>query len=500
MRFFWGVGIGVCAAVLLAYSAQAELIASPESITLAGERASSVARVLHLPEGWFFPGDRSSRVTTTLTLSDPKGIQKLTAAVSDLRRADGAAFIPASSIEVKPTAVSVPTDAPQSLTITVDFAQAPASGEFTGSLYLYHQDGRQVIPLVARLKAAPLLPWLVMGLGVLLGTGLSLYRADGRSRDEIVVQIGRLRNQMRADTELDQDFRASIESELVDVFAALEDKDWKTAETEIVDAKNLWKRWRKYREDWLAQLAYGQKLITENFGSLADQTQTTVYMQEVKNNIDNIYRKLKTGQYKEPQELNASLGEVRQQIDQFRTAEALVESLRARRKLLPKEKADIWLDEFDQLESRLHDLSPERKSYETWQATLEEIKQRLEADIAASAPDQTTESNLIIIGRSAKGMPNIQHIPSAPNISAFDQPDQIAQAQNNLKWFNRVSRVVAIVFLAWLGMTELYANKSTFGSDPMRDYFALLAWGFGAELTRESVLRASQELGVTLTK
>ncbi|MEL7314962.1 MAG: hypothetical protein AAFN08_08420, partial [Cyanobacteria bacterium J06559_3] len=70
----------------------------------------------------------------------------------------------------------------------------------------------------------------------------------------------------------------------------------------------------------------------------------------------------------------------------------------------------------------------------------------------------------------------------------------------NLRWANKSGQAVFVIFLAWLGMIELYAGNTTFGADPMRDYFALLAWGFGAELTRESVVRAAQDLGVSLTK
>jgi hypothetical protein len=32
----------------------------------------------------------------------------------------------------------------------------------------------------------------------------------------------------------------------------------------------------------------------------------------------------------------------------------------------------------------------------------------------------------------------------------------------------------------------------------MRDYFVLVAWGFGAEMTRESVVRATKNLGVSI--
>ncbi|NJL50030.1 MAG: hypothetical protein HC929_24840 [Leptolyngbyaceae cyanobacterium SM2_5_2] len=431
-------------------------------------------------------------MTTTLTLSDLQGIDPLTATVSDLRRADGAALIPAASIQVQPSMVSVPTNAPESIALTVNFADAPASGEFAGSLYLYHQGGRQVVPLLVRVKTAPLLPWAFMVVGVLLGTGLSRYRAEGRSRDELVVQVGRLRNQMRADPELDENFQASIESELVDVFSALEDRDWETAKSEIVEAKNLWKRWCKYRDDWIAQLEYGETQVAEEFQKLPEHTRLITYMQEVKKNIDDLYRKLKNGQYKEPQELSVSFSEIRKQINQYKEGETAIENLRERCKDLPREKAKSWLGKFDLMESRLHKLSPDQDSYQKWQLSLDEVSQKLEEEISASMTNATSE--VAITGRSSTTAIDFNPIPSAPYISVPGQPNDndIERSQTNLRWFDQASLVVAIVFLAWLGMTELYANKPTFGADPMRDYFTLLAWGFGAELTRESIVKASQ--------
>lgn len=216
------------------------------------------------PEALIIAGNRTDEISTTLTFSDSEGISNLRTAVSDLRSADGSALIPADQIEIDPPEIAVPADAPAQVTLAVDLADASANGEFTGSLYLYRQGGRQVVPLIVRIKAAPLWPWVVMIAGVLLGTGLSFYRAEGRSRDEIIVQVGRLRTQMRGDAELDKDYQASIESELVDVESAIEDKDWEAVKAETLEAKTLWNRWRKGREDWIAQLQDGKKMIAEN--------------------------------------------------------------------------------------------------------------------------------------------------------------------------------------------------------------------------------------------
>ncbi len=487
MRYLWAAGLGLLIALILGQVALADLTVSPETITLAGNRPSWLSRNLPL--------------TTTLTLSDPQGLDSLTATVSDLRRADGAALIPAASIQVKPAVVSVPANAPESITLTVDFADAPASGEFAGSLYLYHQGGRQVIPLLVRVKTAPLLPWVVMLAGVLLGTGLSRYRAEGRSRDELVVQVGRLRNQMRADPELDENFQASIEAELVDVESALGDKAWDVATTQLVEAKALWNRWRRGREDWIAQLAYGQTLTQDHYNTLPEATKTTVYMQQVRNNLDAIYRQLRTGQYETPQALSDAFADIRDAITRYRGGETQLNQLKTVRTdaSLSSERETFWRSEISQLEQRLHNLTPDQASFQGWETELNQKERDLKAEIAQLVPSDSTDRG--IAGRSSTATTStVPVILAAPTTIAITQPSQIRQAEQNLKRFNQIAWGVSILFLAWLGMIELYSNRPVFGVDPLRDYFALLAWGFGVEVTRESVVRATQELGIPLTR
>jgi hypothetical protein len=358
--------------------------------------------------------------------------------------------------------------------------------------------------MMVRIKAAPLWPWMVMIAGVLLGTGLSIYRAEGRSRDEIIVQVGRLRTQMRGDGDLDQDYQVSIESELVDVESAVEDKDWAAAKAEALEAKTLWNRWRKGREDWIAQLQDGKKLIAESFESLDEALRSTVYMQGVKDRIDSAYRKLRTGQYETPQTLKDDFSDVRRLLSQYKEGESLMAYLRKMRSEanLPRAREEYWLQQFDYRETNLKNLNPDASSFQAWKSTVEEDKASLEKDIAELVPvGPAASATRGIAGRSAgEILSQVQPLPPGPAISSVFDPQNQAKADKNLKRFNWVSRVVAIALLAWLGMTELYGSNATFGADPMRDYFTIMAWGFGAELTRESVLRATQDLGLPLTQ
>ena len=489
-KHFWrflpqGTVLAIATAAIIVLPAYAELNVSPETITIAG--------------------NRTDRISTTLTFSDRAGIPTLQTAASDLRRADGGALIPASKIVIDPTKATVPADAPAQITLSVNLADASANGEFSGALYLYHGDGRQVLPLIVRVKAAPLWPWVVMILGVLLGTGLSFYRAEGRSRDETIVQVGRLRTQLRGDVDLDKDFQYSIESELVDVESAVEDKDWEVAKAETLEARTLWNRWRKGREDWIAQLQNGRRLIDEHFENLAESVKSTVYMQGVKDRIDSVYRKLRTGQYETPQMLKDDFSEIRRLLSQHKEGELLVQQVKQIRTEapLPSDREQYWLQQAELLETKLQSLGLDDESYQEWKSTVRDTRTALEAEIARLASTESTRSlsGNVIAGRSVGdgAIPPTQLSPE-PAISSAFQPKQVAQATQKLRWFNWVSRIVAITLLAWLGMTELYGSNAIFGADPLRDYFAVIAWGFGAELTRESVLRATQDLGLPLTK
>ena len=489
-KHFWrflpqGTVLAIATVAIIILPAHAELNISPETITIIG--------------------NRTDQVSTTLTFSDGAGIPTLKTATSDLRRADGGALIPANKIVIDPPEITVPTNEPAQITLVINLADASANGEFSGALYLYHENGRQVLPLIVRIKAAPIWPWVVMIVGVLLGTGLSFYRAEGRSRDEIIIQVGRLRTQMRGDSDLDKDFQVSIESELVDVESAVEDKAWEAAKGETLEAKTLWNRWRKGREDWIAQLQSGKRLIAEHFESLAEPVKSTIYMQGIKDRIDAVYRKLRTGQYETPQMLKDDFSEVRRLLSQYKEGELLVQQVKQIRKEAPfsANREQYWLRQLNFLETELKSLSLDEESYQAWKSTVRETRTALEAEIAQLASTESTRSlsGGGIAGRSVgDGAIASTQLSPEPSISSAFQPKQVAQATQQLRWFNWVSRVVAIALLAWLGMTELYGSNATFGADPLRDYFAVIAWGFGAELTRESVLRATQDLGLPLTK
>ncbi|MGF1517916.1 MAG: hypothetical protein ACFCVB_08940 [Nodosilinea sp.] len=469
--------------------AHAELNVSPETITIAG--------------------NRTDQISTTLTFSDSDGISTLQTAVSDLRRADGAALIPANRIVIDPPEIAVPADAPAQITIAVNLADASANGEFTGSLYLYYQGGRQIVPLLVKIKAAPLWPWVAMIVGVLLGIGLSLYRADGQQRDEILVKIGQLNKKIEAEgDDLDENYKASIDVKIDKAFSAIEDKNWEAADAELRLAKQRMDTWRSLKLDWLAQLKFGKQEVAQRLCDLNKETQKTSYMVQVKQDLEAVYRRLSMGQTTTPETLRNEFSAVNNQIADFNEGWELVQDLLTRvSDHLSGTEEQFWNKELEQFEARLSNLKPTPESYQTWRKELNAQKDKLVGAIR-QAQEKAAMANEAEHGTKdglrqrvvADRLPAPLRMVLAPTVSGADSTPTPEQARDNLIWAGRITRTVSILLLAGVGMVELYSNSSTFGAAPLRDYFALLAWGFGAEVTRESVAKATRGMGLPSAK
>lgn len=443
-------------------------------------------------------------MTTTLTLSDDSGNASVKAAASDLTRADSAATIPAAKIGVEPNTVQVPNNAPAQVTITVNLAEVSANGEFTGKVYLYHETGRQVVPMTVRVKASPIFSWILMFAGVALGFWLTSYRLGGRVRDEVLLQANRLQSRVAADPELgneliaSQDFKACIEAKLKRIVSSVEDEDLDTAQAEVIEARKRWNRWEEYRDDWIAQFHY-DKQLRNTVQEIRDENDiVTIFMQGVEDGLNSVHRKLRTGQYEKPQTLSEDFSGIRQQLTFYTSAKDAVDKLQERRQQLSDEGAETWRLILEDLILNLDNSEPGQKEQNRWQTLFDSTKAELEAEIAASQEVATPEEpSLIILHERSGGIDtsSSKAMPLVPRVDGIVSSTQVKIARKNLWWFNQTSRIVAIVALTWLGMIELYAGKPTFGADPLRDYFALFAWGFGAELTRDSVVKATQTLG-----
>ncbi|MBD2033836.1 hypothetical protein H6F76_02015 [Leptolyngbya sp. FACHB-321] len=173
----------------------------PALLLLLPQSAFAQSQFITTPSSLNVAGTREAVESRTLLLQAPQPINGVAIAPSDLSRTDGVGVLPASLIEVKlPQGNKILGNQPLPVSIRFPLNRLNRSGEFSGALLLTYNGGQQIIPVTLRVKDAPWLPLFLLLIGIGLGTGLSLYRTEGKIYDESVVQVGRLRTQMRADT------------------------------------------------------------------------------------------------------------------------------------------------------------------------------------------------------------------------------------------------------------------------------------------------------------
>jgi len=66
----------------------------------------------------------------------------------------------------------------------------------------------------------------------------------------------------------------------------------------------------------------------------------------------------------------------------------------------------------------------------------------------------------------------------------------IRNPSQRLQIFSIAGYLTTIAFFAGTGFNQLYLESPTFGANGIKDYFALIAWGFGAEATRSAITNA----------
>jgi hypothetical protein len=430
-------------------------------------------------------GLRGSNETRTVLLETSTPIKQPELTRLDLYRADGAAVFPASAISIgtpsgRPNALIVP--------ITFDLGKATRSGEFSGNLRLSDRNGQQSIPIpvTVRVKDPWLLPLLMLFVGTGLGMGVSVYRAKGKPRDEILVRAGQLRSQIQDDRQLEQaeEFRARIEGSLVDVSMALQGERWEEGQTAIAQAELIWSKWLKGRSDWLLQLQYSKALRE----SLQDQNPNIPYIQLVNRGIENALREMPD--MEEPHQLRNRLDELGQHINQFLQFQDRIRHLNGLTDQLLPEHLVIWQPKVKDWEQQIENLQPSD--------TTESSRLKTEIDSAIEELSQliAPQSLNAIISKGVPTLSPVVFMAPATSSPSLTLEEQGVKAGKQLRIFTWTSYAIALIFLAGTGFGQLYVDNPTFGANPWKDYFALLAWGFGAEASREAITKVVQGWGL----
>lgn len=402
----------------------------------------------------------------------------------DLNRSDGVAVFPATAIRSTLSQTSLPANQPLTIPFKFDFSKIP-SGEYNGAILLSYTEGELTIPLTIRVKDHPLFPLVSIVLGVGLGIGISSYRTEGMARDEILVRVGQLRVQMQGDPQLDASFDRQIASYLIEVETALAAKRWEVAASAIDRAVGIWDKWRKDREEWIVQIQYRQELATRLQGEIA-KNRDSFYLQSMRRQWEDCTRK--TVDLANPLQLRDLLDELQQQFNRYIQGRSQLDKLdRIISELTPEQQIN-WKSKHQQLQQNLDSLSPTKVELSIpWQKSIESLIQEL---------TQTLEKQRIRESQSETNSTQNRAIVSsflAPVPTVRVSPDPIEIARRRLLWFNGLSYALAVGLLAGAGFVQLYATKPTFGTNGLGDYFVLMAWGFGAEVTRDSVTKVVKD-------
>lgn len=460
--------------VLAAPPAQAEpkVTLNPSSLTVVGTQCPVF---LKCP-----PVKRNLLVQTN------EAIANLQVITLDLNRTDSSAVVPTGAIRRTLKAKSVQPKQP--LTVPVEFdLNKIRSGEYSGQLLVVYNNGELSVPVIVRLKDHWFFPLLVLLLGVALGIGVTAYRSDGIPRDEIVVQVGRIRTQMQADSELAQSFQGKIAGHLIDVETTLASKRWDEARLAVTKAQAVWDKWRKEREDWVALVKY----LSELFDSLKSLDGDAPYVQAVRSQLENAKRQAPDRE--NTQKFREELDNLRQQMTRYKQGQAKLDQFNNLRneltQLVPQK--DESLRRISQgLQHELDGVPPiDENAFKEWQKKIDNTIDELDTAIKQQALAET--GGTPITARDA----NYTTPPTLPNpvpevTSAQPSPKQAAR---NIYWFNWLSYAIAVGLLAGAGFGQLYASQPMFGANGWSDYFTLLAWGFGAEATRDAITKVVRD-------
>ena len=484
---------------------------------LFSDPALAEAKVLVTPEALTVTGMRGAvpRETRTLALRSTAPVSNLRVYVFDLYNTDRDRIFPKRLITVPPAIAQLNIDNLENLPVEFNLQEAP-SGEFQGNLLLTYQGNETSVPIIVRVKDPWYLPFALLAFGVILGTTVSSYSRWGRTTDEVTVSLENVRTQLESDKELPPSFASRISTCLVDAKLARDTKQLESARQLITEARTVWSKWFRQRVEWLEALKVGTALKA-NLTSLPSPDSQTRYIQAVQRDLKDTLTRVVD--FANPTELGQHINRLsRQQAFYLRVSYQLMNMQKmlddfksSKLESGDREQLQTLKEKTANLRQQLGNLLP---SEQPEQVELQVIEAELNQTIAAfealkhkaedGRPDDIGEfkrgQGKSVDGQTAPSEPVVQ-IPISPpseipSFSADENPILkgiavlIPNPNRRLQIFSFAGYLTTIAFLAGTGFNQLYLQRPTFGADGLRDYFALLAWGFGAEATRSAVTNA----------
>jgi len=434
-------------------------------------------------------GARGAREERNLLLRTSQPITNLQLIPLDLTSADGKAIFPAAAIQPGAAPDHVDAGAYLVIPIAFDLGRAP-SGAFSGELLVTYAGGVQAVTVTVTVKDPWPLPLLVLVVGVALGVAGSAYRASGRARDRILVRAGQLRARLQAGSPLALPFQQRIAALQAEAEIALQEERWEASRQALEKAEMLWLKWRQREADWSAQFAHYQSLRDRL--AQDDLKAEVPYLQALRRSLESIAAG--APDLADPSALRASLDAATQQINRYLELTGELTLALNLRSGLPVDEQKAWKDKIDEWKRRLDYAAPDDNTAVDALAheiddAIKDLNKRVGRP-SALTPEGAKALTLAAIAQFVSLLaapPGVR--PTAPDTSARG-------AEARLRLFMWVSYGIVLVLLAGAGFNELYVASATFGADAgptgWGDYFALLAWGFGAEATRAAITELVQ--------
>lgn len=395
--------------------------------------------------------------------------------------------------------------------------ERPPSGEFNGEILIVTNRGEEiVVPVLLRIQDGWMLPMIILFIGVSMGMVVSAYSAGGRLSDEVTVGLNRLRDQIEKYRDEAKTFASRTETYISDAQSANDAQQLTEAQQAATYAKTVWRKWYRQRAEWEVQFAYHSRL-TQQVNEELDHYQS-LYMQTISQELDAILRRVPED-YSDPETLRSKLREIANQLREYGQIKTRWNQL----KLLVSEEFEHLSptvqkqinDEVAAVKQVMSNLVPSDQEgvksltnqlnalIKTFRESTDEVIAPTLDVVLDSDPEKTDGSPKLVVSQltmipsfEARSETNKKRGNTAMDSYWLDQvlkqfktsiiwPD----ADGRLRLFYLASYIGSVVVMAAVGFNSLYVENPIFGANIFADYFSLVAWGFGAEATRDTVTK-----------
>ncbi|WP_157871779.1 hypothetical protein [Gloeothece verrucosa] len=451
--------------------AQAEIVVSPKTVTINGTRGETITRTI--------------AVRTSEEINDVKAI------ALDAFSADNSVVLPSAAIEITTPPTQISVNELTSFPLRLNLQSAP-SGEFTGEILLTYTGGEKSIPLIVRVKDPWLLPLMTLLVGIAISMAVSAYSSEGKLSDEVTLSLKNISTQIDSDKAEARSFWSRAAMYLTIAKQAQDGKQFVLAQTELDKAKAVWNKWLEQRPNWLIQFRYYDSL-RQRLEQNDLKNSSALYVQEINRDLEQTLQN--SPDLSTPDKLKQRFDELSKQLNRYIRLKLQLEKLKGLIAVLEGEQRYEWEDKADDLTQRSQILLPSQddeaqKLEDEINTSIEKVRE-LGANAAETfkSVDGNIELGLVLQPPSVKGAKPQEVFGIFPIWQAVASLWQTANGR--LRLFYLSSYLISFIVLAGGGFNQLYWTKSTFGANGWGDYFALLAWGFGAEATRKVVTQVA---------